>query len=587
MPVLSPNDSIFQDVPDRFFSPFPSNAAQASGKFAAIASDSTGYLSAAQATAWQDALRMGMREVATSSVAGGFRNQWLTEIAIPQEGWGGAQFWDGLFAKVSFQESTNKNSLLDDMQATGFDMAINFISARTGVYGQIFKAAIDIGKYFWKLARESEDIKLITVPWQEYSRDSDEDLINSFLLTLMRGVDWTPIFSPAMDPRSTFKLAETSHGGNTRAFGAWGGGDQPDYTSGWGFQPGTQQMADVIQLAYPGHKKYDIITNIGTFYPATCQYATAAENFINRVGSADMYKIQPAWLEKKWNDYYDGFFDDGFGQLKSWENKVTSEENLLDKRMLAKAIWQGIWRVDTKGPMKGVPIFPGLLPEAMGDNIYAFTNDYLFLDGGHNNLLINSNLSPVNKGAIAPALKALRKRQMSCLAHSLVCAYVRPRSLSNSKPAFAAFEDPGPADDPRFKSWGEELVARCDAMRELFLKHMDRYKVRTADVMMVDPKFGERLRSSKRKAPDFGFAPPPFEPLDPDAPTPPPSKGPSGGAPGGMASGITAEGLDETPNRPPVDEKGRFGTGTKVAAGLLVAAGGLGYAGHRMHRDKG
>jgi hypothetical protein len=583
VPALSPNHPVFAQVPTQFFSPFPSSDAYASPKFSAIADSSEGVLAAAQAKAWQDALRICMKAVATSGLSGGFREQWLEEIAIPEEGWGGATVWDGLFANVSFRASTKEDDFLRDMRSAAFGKAVDFISANTGPYGAIFKAAVVIGTYFLTLATKDQTVRLITVPWQRYSRDTDEDLINRFLPAKTSGVDWTPLFSPPLDARVGFKLAFTDEGELTRAYGAWGSGDKPspDYTDGWGFMPGTQQMADVLQLVDTRTKAYerepnDIVTNIGTFYPSVSQYLTAAENFINRMGSADMFKIQPAKLEQDWEAYYAAYFGDGFDQLKSLKSAGHSEQNVRSIRLLAKALWQGIYRRDRDGQT----FFPAFVPDSpiMSENIASFTDVGLFYEGQHpHGEWPTTTFMPVSQGIIAPALKILRQRQMSALAHSLACAYVRPRAVGNL-PAFAAFRDPGPPEpglphynDPGVNTWGKQLIARCDAMRARFLVHLDRYKTRTADVKEIDPPFGQKLQESKRLAPEFPIkGRGPFDPLDPDAPEPEASPGPQGDAPGTLVATEAKRPWWRTRE-------------TKIAAGMLAGAGVLGYTGHRLH----
>jgi hypothetical protein len=126
------------------------------------------------------------------------------------------------------------------------------------------------------------------------------------------------------------------------------------------------------------------------------------------------------------------------------------------------------------------------------------------------------------------------------LARSLACAYVRYETV-HGMPPFASFQDPGtPSPEGRaagFETYGEELSQYCHDMRELFLGHIDRYKVDNQDAINVDPGFGAQLAASKQLAPDFPIAGMPPEssvtvvPLDPASFPPEDAEGPKGGSP--------------------------------------------------------
>jgi len=595
MPVLEANAAALRGVPSpgEFKSPFPSDDSEKQmAKFDALGGGEKN-LAASQARAWQTAVRICMKALVTSREAGGMREQWLEKIIIPAEDSFGNPVWDGLFAEVTFSPSTDESDFLQDMRGVAFNKAIDFLGERTGVWGLILQAAVTIGRLFYALLTSDEEDRLMVVPWREYSRDVDEDLINlpGMVTDMMASVNWTPLFAPALDPDVGFFLAHTDKGKMTRAFGAFrrlsADRGEPEFADGYGFMPGTQQITEVIQLwaaQRDGYKKLgpDAITNIGTFYPSVSQFATAAENFVNRTGSADMYKIQPAWLERKWNAYFDAYFADGFAHLqwlRSQEHhkKETLEGNQRSERLLAKAIWQGIFRTDPQPlPYEHFPAYPPDSP-ILSENIAAFTTPELFENPGGMGFHPGIRFQKVSDAVISPTLQNLRKRQMACLAHSLACAYVRPRKVGNLE-AFAAFRDSGPPDpslphykDSGVKSWGDQLRARCDAMRARFLEHMDRYKTRDADVRAVDPPYADKLKASKRLAPEFPLkTATEFAPLDPEAAPPPESSDPKGGPPGFLVATMA-------------DVPWYRARENQIAAGMLLGAGTLGYAGYRAH----
>lgn len=587
MPVLQGNAAAVRDVPEEFSSPFPSNdSVKQMAKFDKLGGGK-GDLAAAQVSAWQLAVRICMKALVTSHVAGGIREQWLERITFPGKDAMGEDVWNGLFAQVTFSPSTDENDFLRDMRGVAFNKAIDFLGERTGVWGLILKAGITIARFFFQWAMATEDVKLIIVPWQEYSRDVDEDLINMKVKQLVASVDWTPLFAPALDASAGFKLAFTDKGDETRAYGAFGGGTHPlpEYANGYGFMPGTQQITDVIQLVsgIPPQKYIklppDVITNIGTFYPSVAQFATAAKNLIDRVGSADMYKIQPAALEEAWNAYFDAYFEDGFAQLKYIRSGDSTPTNRRSARLLAKAIWQGVFRTDPQPlPYEYFPAYP---PDSsiMSENIAAFTTPEIFENPDGMGFRRGTRFQKVTDAVISPALKVLRQRQMACLAHSLALAYVRPRALSAGRPAFGAFEDRGPPDpslphyrDAGVTTWGQQLRARCDAMRERFLTHLDRYKTRDADVRAVDPPYADKIKASKHLVPELQLATAAeFAPLDPEAAPPEESADPKGGPPGLLVATMA-------------DVPWWKARENQVAAGMLLGAGVMGYTGHRMHQ---
>lgn len=536
MPKLERGDEIFSGVPETFTSPFPSESAQASAKFQALAQDAPSYLCRLQAKAWQDTTHLTMREVATSTLTGGLRQKLIQDLVYYEPaGVGGTEVLRGLFASASFPDSVSPAPLFAAAVEIGLQQAIDFALSAVPVVGQVLGAAVAVGKFMAQLVRASQEERDRYVPWVDYKRDTDEDLVNVFLVgQIATGVDWTPVWEPPFSVNGgKFTIEETTQPGENRSYAVWGTGDRPEprYRAGaLGAMPGTQRIADRIQIARLygkiGQEQRDAVTHVGAYYPASAQWATQAWGMVQANGSPDAFKLQPAKLDELWHTYFANWFADGFAQLDYHNDKAKGgNDHWYSALCMAKALCSMV--VTEQGSI-------GLDQDfiANAGNLEAFVGRDL-LDNPQNRVKPGQVLRCPYPSIIRPALRAQKLRQLRMLARTPVCALVRPRELPGL-PAFAAFQDDGPPEDPNFKTWGEELTAFCDYARGELLKHPIRYAVRTADVQAVDPKFAEAFAASKGMVPELGLRAN-GEPLA-EVPDPPDAESPKGGAPFELAA---------------------------------------------------
>ena len=528
--LLATNDPVVKDIlRDEFVSPFPSNSEQKSAKWSALASSSAGYLSQAQASAQAKAMQVIMAEKLTSALGGGVPAQWMPQLVYEaeEESIFGEGLVRGMFSVVSFPDSDDPAVLQKAALEMGFAGAVQFVSSFGGIYGQMLGAAVKAAKFFSSLMQQDEEVQRLSIPWVEYSRDTDEGVVKRARV-LIRSADWTDIFAPAMDAKAGFRLADTDEGDETRAWAPMSPGGSLRYSSGFGFMPGTEKMADLVQVARIygrgplGSKRIDRVTNTGDYYPAFNQFATGLWDQVTRNGNPDMYKVRIGELREAWRYYFETFFGDGVEQLRS------ASSFTVDQLLLSKCLTPFIVRTSRDNLI------------TLGTDVSGFGNlnlKDLWNPGGEQriegcDLCRTDTLSSVYVALIEPALVRAMKRQKIGLARSLACAYVRPRKVDGME-AFAAFRDTSPGLEDPSKTWGEELRDYCDEMRPLFLVHRDRYRVRNKDVKIIDPAFEEKLRASKGITPDLGVAGIPLdaEPLDPEAAKEPKPVPPGGGAP--------------------------------------------------------
>jgi hypothetical protein len=548
---LCEGDPLFQGLPEQFVSPFPSRDAQLSEKFQALTGDA-GAFSAAQATAWQNVTRLSFKALATSEIAGGLRTEWIPKLVEYKEGGLGGPILQGIFADVSFPSTTSSKDLSAAALQVGFSIALDLVSA-VPIVGGALRAAVSIGKFFYRLYKGGPEEAELVVPWREYSRDTDEDIINAqggILKGVMPSVDWSSLWFPPLSSQPGWRLEKTSKGGETRAFGPFTTTGQLSY-AGYGAMPGTERVVDIVQVAQTWKgtaDRIDAITNIGDFYPSTGQWATSAWQMVQRMGGSWMYNVRPGELDLAWKAYWDAYFGEGLEQLRGLKRGTT------DALFLAKAIAKFL-------TFKDVNWWIGLPDQylAQTGNLDSFIDDTILSAG---NKLFPGTRYYTPHRLIGNALETLRERQMAALARTVVCAYIRPDPVGKL-PAHAAFLDSSPATDPAFKTWGEQLAARCREVREILLGHDARCTVSLDDAFVADPAFAERIRDSRGMTCVTKVA---AKDLLPGGRTPRRALPPQGGAPFGDRGGAA--------------KRRGMGTGAKVG----IAAAGLAAAGYGARR---
>jgi hypothetical protein len=581
--MLKLEDELPRHAFEDFDSPFPSREAQESVKYQKLLDEGSGpgKMAASQAVAWREALQMSLARIVTSPIAGGIRADWWSQLNWDTGETGeltGQPIIDGVFAPIGFSSSVKSGAykslkkegeaigedLMGDLGQRGFNKALDVITSNTGVYGKIVGAAVKVGQFFFSLAFKNQDIQLMTVPWTEYSKWVENDVINDHVVPMMEGVDWTKMFAPALDPLD-FQIAESTEGENTRVYGPFEevgrrpGSEEreiagtPRYGNGFGFMPGTQRMADVMQVAQVRTGgdlgmlgRVDAITNVGDFFPSTAQFATVAEQLIMKAGSADMYKIRPGYLSDLWQEYWGAFFADGFAQIKHFRTKGASRKNVISSLFTAKALAPWIhWR--DKNGSTGLGFAADRLARA--NNWDAFINDRMFKPGGGfpgSSKTYSDPFEPL----IKPALDRIRTAQKNALARTVACAFVRYEDVGDL-PAFAAFDN---------SAHGREIAKLCHDVREILLKNNLRYTIRTKDVMVIDPVFGRRLRDSKERIPPLGIKGT-DRPLISAIPAVPKGELPKGGAPFDIMPAVSGR-------------KGGAGVALAAAVGIVALAAG-------------
>lgn len=537
--ILEPSDPRFGGTADTYVSPFPDEGSLADPKFIASlrmlgdASGGAGLLSQYQAQAWDATQRVLTRKAWTSPFAGGIRSDWLQRVAVvAKAGAGGSEKALGFFARPPFPISDSAQALGTAAAEVGL-VAAQAVLTAVPIVGTVLKAAVAVGTFIWNLANRDEETRKLEVPWQEFSRDTDSDAVNKLLAQLALGTDWTPLFMPSIDYSSSrgFSLETTEQGDNTRALGVFSPSGEPLYAGGIGMMPGTEQIADVVQVAqvWSGTgKRRDAVTNVGAFWPSVSQYATGAWQAVAKGGNPDMYKVRAGDVADAWSAFFDALFGDAFDRYDSLGFNDHAERIFLSKALAPYVVavgpnWTQLGL--NVGQLNGPYVKPGIF----GPDFVGLSKD--------------THYERPDVAFIGPACNEIKRRQKAMLARSLACALVRPRDIGNL-PAFAAFGDKSAPLSPGFSTFGEELRDYCDEMRAKLLTHPARYELAQVkpgamtigekwapDVEAVDPPYAAKLEASFTSGGDFTTAQPKGLTLEPNAPTPGPDLAPGGGPP--------------------------------------------------------
>ena len=333
--LLNPNLEIFRNVPEAFRSPFASNDSRLSQKYESIAKaagDANGLRSIGerilcqqQADAWRDGL--ALVNYAKATIVGDILTESLQQVA-----WISKDGPAGLFAKVAFPQSTDPARLAEALVSVALDIAIAAISS-IPIVGQILGAVVQVARFLYRIfttPKEAEPELLL--PWETYSKNVDEDLVNEFLRQFFaQGVDWTGIWLPPYE-LADWELHKAARDGKEYKGGqVWApviGGAIPYAEGQLGCIPNTIRVAGHLQRI-PGGAPieklrrlwYDfgdigwggIVTNVGDFFPSTGQVAGGMWKQAERAGSPDMYKVDARAIKSAWADYFGQFFDSGFG----------------------------------------------------------------------------------------------------------------------------------------------------------------------------------------------------------------------------------------------------------------------------------
>lgn len=337
--ILNANKEFFRGVPQDYRSPFPSSDSYLSPKYQAIASAAGDVKNLAsvgerllcqqQAQAWRDGL--ALVNFAKATIVGDLLNDSLSRVA-----WVTKDGPAGLFANVSFPQSTDPKKLGEALARVALDVAIAAVSS-IPIVGQILGAVVQVARFLFRIfttPKEAEPELLL--PWSAYSEKVDENLVRDFLWKYYgQGVDWTPIWLPPYE-LSGWELHKAARDGKEYKGGqVWApliGGEIPYAQGQLGCIPNTVRVAGHLQripggapvealrrhwLAWGEISWGGIVTNVGDFFPSTGQVAGGMWKQAECPGSPDMYKVDARAIKSAWEDYFGEFFDSGFSLYKN------------------------------------------------------------------------------------------------------------------------------------------------------------------------------------------------------------------------------------------------------------------------------
>jgi hypothetical protein len=282
-----------------------------------------------QAQAWRDGL--ALVNFAKATQVGDILNDMLPQVA-----WVTKDGPAGLFAKVSFPQTTDPVKLGLALARVALDVAIGAISS-IPIVGQILGAVVQVARFLYRIFTTPKEAEPeLMLPWSSYSDRVDENIVSNFLWRYFgQGVDWTAIWLPPYD-LAPWELHKAAKDGKEYKGGqVWApvvGGEIPFAQGQLGCIPNTVRVAGHLQripgsapvealrrhfLAFGEISWGGIITNLGDFYPSTGQVAGGMWKQAERLGNPDMYKVDARAIKSAWADYFGQFFDSGFSLYKS------------------------------------------------------------------------------------------------------------------------------------------------------------------------------------------------------------------------------------------------------------------------------
>ncbi len=361
-------------------------------------------------------------------------------------------------------------------------------------------------------------------PLQEPKIRVDDWYVNSVVRGVLETGHWTRLFSPRFDPRAEW-VGSPRFGGYGFATGKVAPASADDLgvpkglftpVDGVGFIPGMNEITSVIQVslnpfgavvdhwrnqsaAWP--IKQAIVRDVGSFYVNTGRLCSIAWSWATQQhASPDLYKINVGTaqsddtecLHYRWRSYCDGGLD--FlrkNATESYEIEIPGtgvkatflrvKDPMHPEYLFGSAIGCAIgsWRCRLDGGTTYHPVYSKLT----SGSYVRFDMDKPGLGPGRSRDL-GCVIDPASYDAkadgsrcivtmyetsIKQTLNAVRRRQLSMLRRSLVCAYVRR--------GWDAFKDKPVRD-------------RLDEVRQILLEHPDRKLVRLSDVPDNEPFVG-------------------------------------------------------------------------------------------------
>jgi hypothetical protein len=364
-------------------------------------------LTQSQARAFSDAIAIANRAKAVWT--GDLLSTQLPQIAKWVDGPFGTKVLHGLFAAVEWPRSTDKRDFEDLAKAMGFSVAMAAISA-IPVYGKIAAAVVMAGRRLGEIIAAKFRGERLELPWAEYSRDVDEDLIQQARDTVLKSVNWTPLFSPPFEHTVKWTLGLRDAKAGPRAgvvFAPVEDGQLAWRTGAYGCIPGTVRVAGQSQVVpdpgghgvlerymdYPSQKKpggipwRSPVVAAGDYFPALAQLGAALWQQVLAAGSPDMYKVHTVTLHDSWGFYYDRVWGAAFELQETapqllggagpqvLQSKMIASE-LAEAHIAVRRVSTGPWDVvDPEDPFViGMPFRPS-------PRLAPIVHERMFIDG--------------------------------------------------------------------------------------------------------------------------------------------------------------------------------------------------------------
>ncbi len=555
-------DPIFDRVPDFFTSPFPSNDSLLDLKFKELLKDQVigtdgvvGTLGAqiftrAQAVAWRDSLALVNKVKYT--VVGDIPTQWIPNIAWLDQVRPGVEAFKGLFASVDWSLTNNPQKLAENIATVALDSALGFVGA-VPIVGALMKGIVGLGSFMASIfdSPSPEPVKKLFFPWAGYSKNTDEDLVQKFLVdTYAARVDWTNIFMPPFESVPWIQAEGIQNKQKVGTIFAPIKNKEIAYSSsGLGSMPGTQKVAGYIQspdVPQPDPRllRYfsdgtmmrwgRVITDTGDFYPAFSQTCTLLWQQAQKLGSSDMYKLDLDSLESAWELYFDTYFESIWNLYKTdeWAGEFAAPYLAV----IGGTTRLGIKRSNGYDPIRQPHPAPLITPNIFKDGVGTAKtrNVCLYIEptegptasagptstaqlspypapykraGGKIDASGGTALPPpytTSKGTKCipwpdgPELLSKYSSPFDAIIKPAINTLRQLQKISLSRSLVCAYVRPEQIQDlPAYAAFkNKNLKDECIRLRKILLQHEDRYQIRLKDVIEIDPEFEKALRDS-------------------------------------------------------------------------------------------
>lgn len=342
MALINDGEEIFSHVDGEYTSKFPSKDSLASARFSSLIKENNGKNP--QATNFA---RWGMEnfisalqytEKARAVNVGDLLTKELAKVAELKTGVGGRYVW-GLFAAVNVPKTLDFQTLVNVGFEVGFKASLGVLAAGVPGIGTVAAGVIAAA---YKLERTLDDWLQTrdppaTLPWEEYSRDTDEDTVNLFLDNIAGTVDWTPLFMPPVDDEP-WQFARRSSDKKITGiiFAPVRNGKVAWSSSNYGCMPNSSRVMGVAQstlnplphdgvldrlLDGQGRQTPPIpwrvdTTMTGDYSPALGQLGLALGRQLE-AASPETFRVDVEQLKRYWKSCSDNLFETGFDSLNN------------------------------------------------------------------------------------------------------------------------------------------------------------------------------------------------------------------------------------------------------------------------------